>query len=95
MTVINAQRFRLAFGMTFALLYIGCALLMLIAGREASIFFFNSIIHAIDVNSIIKTDMPLSEMLLGIIEMFILGWLTGATIAGIYNFRLKKEAKND
>jgi hypothetical protein len=37
------------------------------------------------------SDMPLWEMAMGLVEIFILGWLTGATIARIYNFGLDKK----
>ncbi len=54
-------------------------------GREGSIIFFNSLMHGIDVSSIIRTEMPWWEMVMGIVEIFILGWLIGAAVAGIYN----------
>jgi len=86
MEVINIKRFGMACGVTFALLYLGCVLAMWTVGKEASILFFNSLMHGIDVTSIIRTDMPWWEMVMGVVEIFILGWLTGATIASIYNF---------
>jgi hypothetical protein len=66
----------------YAILYLGCMIVMATAGREASIFFFNSLMHGIDVTSIIRMDMPLWEAGIGIVEIFILGWLSGASIAG-------------
>ncbi len=90
---ISIRRFGLAWGMTFALLYLGCMLVMSIVGREGTILFFNSLMHGLDVSSIIRMDMPFWEMIIGIIEMFILAWLVGATIASIYNFRSRKGVK--
>lgn len=90
MGVINIKRFGLAVGSTFALLYLGCMIVMATADKEGSIFFFNSLMHGIDVTSIIRMDIPLWEAGIGIIEIFILGWLTGASIAGIYNFSCKE-----
>jgi hypothetical protein len=86
MGAINIKRFGFAFGTTFSLLYLGCVFVMAIAGREKTIYFFNNLLHGIDVTSIIRINMPFLEMIMGIIEIFILGWLTGATIASIYNF---------
>ena len=83
---INIKKFGMALGFTFALLYLGCVLSMALAGRDATIFFFNSLLHGLDVGPIIRMNMPWWEMIMGIIETFILGWLTGATIASIYNF---------
>lgn len=85
MSAINTKRFGFAFGSTFALLYLGCVFVMATVGSEVTIRFFNSLLHGLDVTSIIRMNMPIGEMIIGIIEIFILGWLTGATIASIYN----------
>lgn len=55
-------------------------------GEETTILFFNSLLHGLDVRTIIRMDIPFWEVLTGIVEIFIIGWLTGATIAVIYNF---------
>lgn len=89
---INIKKFGLAWGITFALLYLGCMFVMLTIGKRGAILFFNSLMHGIDVTSIVRMDMPLWEMIMGIIEIFILGWLIGAAIASIYNLKLRKEA---
>ncbi len=87
---IEPIRLGLAFGSTFALLYLGCVLIIMTVSKETAIAFFNSLFHGIDVTSIIRTKMPVYEMVMGIIETFIIGWLTGATIASIYNIGSKK-----
>lgn len=86
MGAINIKRFGFAFGTTFALLRLGCLFVKATVGKEITIRFFNSLLCGLDVTSIIRMDMSIGEMVIGIIEMFILGWLTGATIASIYNF---------
>jgi len=90
MKTINIRRFGMACGLTSALLYLGCVFVMWSAGKEGSILFFNSLMHGIDVTTIIRTHMPWWEMVMGLVEIFIIGWLTGATVASIYNFRLGK-----
>jgi hypothetical protein len=90
--VINIKRLGLAFGLTSAILYLGCIFVMVTVGRGGSILFFNSLLHGIDVTTIIRTDMPWWEMAMGVVEIFILGWLSGATIASIYNFGLGRQA---
>ena len=90
MGAINIKRFGFAFGATFALLYLGCVFVMATVGKEVTIRFFNSLLHGLDVTSIIRMNMPVGEMAIGIIETFIFAWLTGATIASIYNFGCKK-----
>lgn len=85
MNTINIKKFGLAFGITGALLYLGCILVMIIAGREGTILFFNSLLHGLDTAPIIRMDIPWWEALIGIIQTFIIAWLVGACIAGLYN----------
>lgn len=85
MNLIDAKRFGFAVGATMSLLYLGCAFVMATAGETATIAFFNSLLHGIDVTAIVRKDMPLAEMFVGFVETFILGWLVGASVASIYN----------
>jgi len=82
---ISEKRLGLAVGSTFALMYIACVIIVMAVGREGVIFMFNTLFHGIDATSLIRTTMPLSSMAIGLIEIFILGWLVGATIASVYN----------
>ena len=91
---INVKRFGMAFGATFGILYLGCVLVMFAVGREGTILFFNSLLHGIDVRSIIKLNMPWWGMGMGFVEVSIVGWLTGATIASIYNLGSVKAEKS-
>ena len=90
MTPISVARLGFAVGATCSILYMGCAIAMLTLGREGTIVFFNSILHGIDVTTVIRMEMPLSEMAMGVVEVFILGWMTGATIASFYNLCSKE-----
>ena len=90
MNRINVKKFGFAMGLTGALLYAGCMAVMLTAGREGTIMFFNSLIHGLDVTGIIRMDVPIWEALIGIVQTFIIAWLTGALIAAFYNAQLKK-----
>jgi hypothetical protein len=89
MNRINIKKFGLAFGLTGALLYTGCILLMATVGHAGTVKFFNSLLHGLDVSTIIRMNVPLWEAGIGIIETFILGWLVGACIAGFYNVTIK------
>ena len=93
MEAINIRRCGLAWGITSALLYLGCVFVMWSVGREGSILFFNSLLHGIDVTTILRTDRPWWGMAMGLVEIFIVGWLTGATIATIYNLGLGDRMK--
>lgn len=87
---LNVKKFGFAWGVTGELLYLGCVILMKTVGREGTILFFNSLLHGLDVSSVIRMDMSFLEATIGIIQTFILAWLSGASIAGIYNFSLKR-----
>ena len=90
MNHINIKRFALALGVTGALLYLGCALLMFILGHDNSVTFFNILFHGLDVSSLVRKEtLPLEEVL-GLGLTFILSWLSGACIAFVYNFLLKR-----
>ncbi len=93
MMLIDIKRFGLAWALTFSLLYLGCVYLMSILGNEGSVVFFNSLMHGIDIRPILRMDMPLSEMATGFASIFIMGWLVGATIAGIYNLSILKKIR--
>jgi hypothetical protein len=85
MEAIDIRRFGMACGVSGALLYLGCVVVMSTVSREAQIAFFNSLLHGLDVTAILRTTMPIWEMMIGLVETFILAWLIGASIASIYN----------
>ena len=90
MNSINIRKFGLAVGATGVLLYIGCILVMWTVGQEGTIQFFNNLLHGLDTSSIIRMNVPASEAFIGIVQTFLIGWLVGASVAGIYNFSLTK-----
>lgn len=92
MNNFSIGRFGLAFGIACAVIYLGCAFLMLVLPHEAAIAFFNSLMHGIDVSTIMRWDMPWWEMCLGVIQTFILGWFFGTLIASIYNVTAPHQA---
>ena len=92
MNSINIRKFGLAVGATGVLLYIGCILVMWTVGKEGTVQFFNNLLLGLDTSSIIRMDVPASEALIGIVQTFLIGWLIGASVAGIYNFSLAKKS---
>lgn len=91
MSHINIRKLGLAFGLTGALLYACCAVVMLTLGPNSTVKFFNSLLHGLDVTSIIRMEVPLVEVLIGLVQTFIISWLIGACIAGIYNISFTKK----
>jgi hypothetical protein len=86
---LNIKKFGLALGLTGALLYVGCVLVMATVGQEGTVKFFNSLLHGLDTSSIIRMDVPVLEVFFGIIQVFILSWLIGACVAAFYNAQIK------
>jgi hypothetical protein len=86
---LNVKKFGFALGLTVALIYLGCMIVMATAGQEGTIIFFNSLVHGLDTSNIIRMDVPLLEAFFGIVQTFILGWLIGACIAAFYNAQIK------
>ena len=94
MNLINIRKFGMAFGVTGVLLYFGCILLMLTVGRDGTIIFFNNLFHGLNVAPIIRMDVPIQEVIMGIVQTFVLGWLIGACIAGVYNISMSVSDDN-
>ena len=90
----NVKKMGFAFGLTGALLYMGCVLLMATVGHSGTVKFFNSLLHGLDVSFIIRKNIPLWEAAVGIVETFIISWLVGVCIAGIYNVGVYNSLKN-
>ncbi|WP_445955794.1 DUF5676 family membrane protein [Yeosuana sp.] len=86
---LHVKKLGFAFGLTGALIYLGCMIVMTTAGQKGTISFFNSLLHGLDATNIIRMDVPPIEAFFGIIQIFILGWLIGACIAAFYNAQLK------
>jgi hypothetical protein len=93
MNTISIQRLGFALGTTMALLYLGCMLVMAITEEATTIRYFNSLLHGLDVTTVIRSNVPLGEAAMGVIQIFVLGWLVGASIAAIYNASLWKRPR--
>ena len=88
---IDIKKFALAWGVVGALFYLGCIILMATVGRDGTILFFNSLLHGLDTSAIIRMDVPRTEALSGLVEMFVLSWLFGALVATVYNISFNKK----
>ena len=85
MHTLSIKRLGFAMATTWVLLYIGCVLVMATVPKEEAVRFFNSLLHGLDVSPIMRWEMPWTDMIMGVVETFILGWLFGAAIAALYN----------
>ncbi len=92
MNKLSIPRFGFAIAVASALSYLGCVFVMMTVPQNVAIRFFNSLMHGVDVTTIMRWDMPWWETILGVIEIFVLGWLFGAIIAGCYNCCARSES---
>ena len=89
MKIINGKSLGLSLGLTGILFYVACIFIMLALGQEGTTWFFNSILHGIDVAPISRVSIPFVESLVGLALTFVLGWIAGYIIAQIYNWNSK------
>lgn len=90
MNHINIKQLGFAIGTTIVIIYIGCIAVVSLISTQEAIAFFNNLMHSIDTTTIIrKAPMSFLEIIIGIVEWFIIGWLIGASIASIYNLGTK------
>jgi hypothetical protein len=90
-TTINPKGLGFAFGMTATVFYVGCVITLAATPRDKAIIFFNSLLHGVDVTSILRTSMPISQMVFGVITTFILAWFAGAMTAVFYNLWVREK----
>ena len=85
MQTLSIKRFGFAIASASIVSYLGCVFVMMTVPKDVAIRFFNSLMHGVDVTTIMRWDMPIGETVLGAVGVFVLGWLFGAMIACCYN----------
>lgn len=86
---LNPKYLGLAFGATGVMFYLGCMLTMATVSHDKAVIFFNSLLHGLDLGPILRTSVPVSQVALGLVTIFILCWFAGVLIAGIYNLGVR------
>tara|TARA_R110002096_G_scaffold385536_1_gene579381 strand:- start:17537 stop:17842 length:306 start_codon:yes stop_codon:yes gene_type:complete len=86
---LSTYRFGFGIGATALLFYLGCIITMATVPHEKAVVFFNSLLHGLDVEPVLRQNVPFLEAFLGMISTFVLGWLAGVIIASVYNCCLK------
>lgn len=87
-TKLDIRRFGFAVGATCAVAYAGCVFVMFTVPHELAVRFFNNLMHGVDLEPIMRWEIPLWQSLLGILQTLLLGWLFGALCAAIYNISI-------
>lgn len=91
MDTLNVKRLGFAMATTWVLLYVGCVFVMATVPKAEAVRFFNNLLHGLDVGPVMRWEMPWTDMVIGVVETFILGWLVGAAIAALYNLGAGRE----
>lgn len=88
---IQSIKLGIACASTGSIMYIGCAILMLILGHDGSVWFFNSILHGFDVETIMTMNVEWPNMISGILLTALLAGFSGWIAGNIYNLILKSD----
>ena len=85
MKKLNQIKFAVASGLTSVVIYLGCFLIMTILGKDSLVKLSNLLFHGMDFTTIIRTEIPIWETLIGALISFVFWAATGYLIAFIYN----------
>jgi len=85
MEKLNQKKFAIASGLTSAVIYLGCFLIMLLLGEGSLVKLSNFLFHGMDFTTIIRTEIPIWETLFGALLSFVFWAVIGYLIALIYN----------
>lgn len=90
---ISPRRFGFAVGVVAATFYLGCVIMISLAGPQACVYWFNSVFHGLDASPIINRHLNFLSTVYGLINTFILAWIFGGLLAVVYNLSLPKAKK--
>lgn len=85
MKLISNKKFALASGLTGAIIYFTCFIIMSILPRETLVKLANLIFHGIDFSEDLRMNISISETFIGIAASFILWGIVGYLLGFIYN----------
>lgn len=90
MSKLNTNQVGLSLAIVFAIIYILCAILVAILPLQTIITYSNYVMHGIDITTIAAKTISPVGLIIGIIEIFVLGYIAGALFAFFYNWLGKK-----
>ena len=80
---LNAKKVALSVAYVISIVYITCAIAIAIA-PQFIVNVFGALFHGIDISQI-STTPTLGRTILGLVEIFLLGYIVGWLFAKIYN----------
>jgi len=81
---LNIKRTALSLAIVAAVLYIACALLIVIA-PDFTIGLFSNLFHGIDITKIADMSISLGSTIIGLVEIIIYALIAGGLFAWVYN----------
>ena len=93
MNPLHVWRFALATAISFGLLYIACALAVMLSPGEA-IAFFNTWFHGMDLTRLVPPEgkpITLGQFCFGLVSAAVVSFAGGAVLAGTYNLLSRGE----
>ena len=88
MEKLNPRTVALSLASVLTLISLACAILFILA-PTFTLGFFNNIFNGTDLTKIAKTSLPMTNVIIGLIEVFIASLIIGWLFTIIYN-RLSK-----
>ena len=85
MQKLSPLRLGIAFGAASVVFNVGCVIFMATVPSESVTWISNSVLHGVDVTSVMRESIPLGQSLTGIMFTFLGGLGFGALSAGTYN----------
>lgn len=82
---MNNIKIGIATGLGAVLFYLGCFTFMKIAGIANTVKLSNLLFHGMDFTNILRSDIPISESIIGMFVTFIFWGSLAYLIAFIYN----------
>lgn len=81
---INIKRAGITAGIFFTVIYAAC-LLAIILIPNIALWYFGLMTHAIDYSTILVPTITLANAIIGLVVMFISGYLAGILFAWLWN----------
>lgn len=88
MQKLSPLRLGIAFGVAGAVFYVGCMIFMRIAPNDSVVWLSNSVLHGVDIATIMRSEVPIAQSLTGICLTAIGGLIFGMLSACLYNVGL-------
>lgn len=94
MNNINVKTMGIAFGLTGALLYLGCMIFTAAGGSSTINLFLDNFFPHTNASSVLRANIPVWKAAFGLLPAFLLFGFAGFCIASIYNKMLPKKSKS-